>query len=241
MDIDLSAAAIVVAILVAAAGAIVQGSAGLGLALIAGPGLVAIDPAFVPGPLLLAGQIIGCRHLIVEHRALDVPTLRRALLGLPFGLALGLGVLAVTETRGRSLVIGGAVVIAATTMLLGVKVTRNKAVEIGTGTMVTAFSVAAGLPGPPAALTYSDMPGPQMRANISALMAFVGPIGLCGLILTDNFGLHELGLTLAIVPGIMAGLLVSRFVRPRIDNEWFRPTVLLIALAGGIATLVRSL
>lgn len=241
MDIDLAASTVIVAMLIAAAGAIVHGSAGIGLALVAGPGLVAIDPAFVPGPILLAGQVIGARHLIVEHRSLDVPTWRRALIGLPLGLVMGLSVLAVTETRGRTLVIGGAVIIAATTMLLGVKIKRTAAVEVGTGTMVTAFSVAAGLPGPPAALTYSDMPGPQMRANVSALMAFVGPIGLCGLVLTDNFGLHELGLTLAIFPGIAVGLILSRWVRPRIDNDWFRPTVLLIALAGGIATVARQL
>ncbi len=241
METDLTAVALLAAILIAAAGATVQGSAGLGLALVASPGLVAIDPAFVPGPILLAGQIVGFRHLVAERHALDVAVWRRAMFGLPAGLLLGLGILAVTETRGRTLVIGGAVAVAAITMLFGVRISRSAPVEIATGTMVTAFSVAAGLPGPPAALTYADMPGPQMRANISALMAFVGPIGLTGLVLTDNFNLRDLGLSLALLPGIVAGLVLSRWVRPRIDNDWFRPTVLCIALAGGVATVLRQL
>jgi len=48
---------LVLAIAAVAGGAIVQGSVGVGLSLVAAPALVAIDPTFIPGPLLIVGQI----------------------------------------------------------------------------------------------------------------------------------------------------------------------------------------
>lgn len=77
----------IVVIAITAAGAIAQGSIGIGIGLIAGPALVAIDPAFVPGPLLLVAQIVGLRHIIVEREHADMTAWRNGMIGLPFGLA----------------------------------------------------------------------------------------------------------------------------------------------------------
>ena len=51
---------IVVVIAFTSAGAAVQASVGIGVGLVAGPALIAVDPAFLPGPTILAtGSIIS--------------------------------------------------------------------------------------------------------------------------------------------------------------------------------------
>jgi uncharacterized membrane protein YfcA len=81
------------------AGAVVHGSVGIGLTLVAGPALIAIDPGFAPGPLLVAGQLVGVRHMYAERQHLDQATYRRCVLGLPIGIGLGVVVLAMMSEK----------------------------------------------------------------------------------------------------------------------------------------------
>ncbi len=68
------------------AGSIQHDSIVIGLGLVAAPALVAIDPAFAPGPLLLAGQVVGIRHVLVEYHQADLQAWKRGLYGVPVGV-----------------------------------------------------------------------------------------------------------------------------------------------------------
>ena len=75
-------------------------------------------------------------------------------------------------------------------------------------------------------------------------MGFVGiPVGVVSVALlavAGKFGSHELALTGWMIPGIVAGLLAGRYVRPHLDNAWFRTSVLWLALLGGVAVVIRQ-
>jgi len=62
---------VVVAVVV---GAMVQASAGIGITLVAAPVLLAVDPAFVPLPLILGGTVVGVRNVVMEFPGFDAPT-----------------------------------------------------------------------------------------------------------------------------------------------------------------------
>ena len=76
-------------------------------------------------------------------------------------------------------------------------------------------------------------------------MGFVGvPVGIVSLALlalAGEFGSHELELSAWMIPGILVGLLAGRFLRPHLDNAWFRTSVLWLALLGGAAVLRQAL
>ena len=42
----------------------------------------------------------------------------------------------------------------------------------------------------------------------------------------------------ALVPGMFIGLAISRLARPMLDRSWFRPAVLFVSLAGGVALMI---
>ena len=86
------------------AGSIVHGSIGIGLGLVAAPALVSIDPAFAPGPLLLAGQVVGVRHVVAEYKHADLAAWRRGLIGLPVGIIGALVVLEFLSDRTMAIV-----------------------------------------------------------------------------------------------------------------------------------------
>ena len=57
----------------------------------------------------------------------------------------------------------------------------------------------------------------------------------------SNFGTHEAELILRLLPGTTAGLALSRWIRPVLDRNWFRPSILTLALISGLALAVSKL
>jgi uncharacterized membrane protein YfcA len=231
---------IIVIVLFTAAGAIVQGGAGIGLALVAGPALVFIDPAFVPGPLMLAAQATNIRHIVVEGEHLDRNICRRALYGVPVGLIAGLFVLSTVDETTMAVIVGSATALAAIVLLAGFHVVRTPRTEMVAGMLTALATVTASLPGPPIIVALNDLEAKRLRPTCSAIILFVSVFALIGLLATGNFGADEVRLTAWLVPGIFLGMSLARWARPHMDGPRFRPTVLTIALVGGIALVVRS-
>ena len=232
---------IVVVIAITTVGAVVQGCVGIGIGLVAAPVLVAIDPAFVPGPMLAVGQIIAIRHIGAERRHIDLSALRNCVVGLPVGLAIGLLVLLVVDERVLSIIIGAVVAVAAAWLLTGPRIGRSTRNEVATGGLVAFASTTAALPGPPLVVAFSDMKPSAMRGTASAVILTVAVFVGISLAVAGRFGLHELGLTALLAPGAFIGMLASRYLRPRLDRTWFRTAVLIVAGAGGLALVLRQL
>lgn len=219
-------------------GATIQGSTGIGFTLIAGPALVAVDPGFIPGPLLVVAQAVSIRHIVVEHDMADRGALRHALVGLPFGLVGGLVVLELVSDTTLALLVGALTALSSVMLLAGLHPTRTSRTELAGGVACTFAAVTAGLPGPPLIVAFNDMKPAAMRATTSMFVLVVGTVGFAGLLITSNFGRHELELLAWLVPGVALGLVSARWVRPVIDRRWFRPAVLVVALLGGLALIV---
>lgn len=231
---------IVVVLAFTSAGALVHASVGLGIGLVAGPALIAVDPGFMPGPVILATLILTARHLIVDGPHADRGTVTRAYFGVPFGLALGFVVVAVADEDMMRIVIGCLIVIAAVLLLLGVHVTPSTRTDVLGGGAFSLSLIAAGIPGPAAAVAFNDLPPLSYRGT----MGFVGiPVSIVSLALlaaAGEFGSRELELTAWLLPGIAVGLVAGRHVRPHLDKTWFRPAVLWLALLGGAAVVIRQ-
>ncbi len=223
------------------AGSIVHGSIGIGLGLVAAPALVSIDPAFAPGPLLLAGQVVGIRHILVEYGQADLQAWKHGLFGVPVGVAGALLVLEMMSDKLLAIMVGSLTAMAAAMLLAGWNLSRSPRSETVAGAVCAFSSLTAALPGPPLVCVYSDMKPSMMRPTASLLILSVASVGFFALLATGNFGSEEFGLLAWLMPGVVAGLIASRWVRPHLDRPWFRPLVLTIALIGGLALVGRQL
>lgn len=237
----MSPAEIIVIVVAATAGATVQGSVGIGFTLVAGPLLFMIDPAFAPGPVLIASQTVSVRHAIADRGDTDWATWRRAMFGVPVGIATGLVVLAVMSERLLALVIGVSTVIAAAALLRGASIRRRPATDVTAGAACAFASVTAGLPGPPMVLALAELEPRSLRGTAASTILVVGILATAGLAASGNFGVDEVKLSAWLVPGIATGLLCSRWTRPLAERRWFRPTVLTLALFGGLVLVLRHI
>ncbi len=232
---------VVVVFVFTSLGATVHASVGIGVALVAGPPLLAIDPRFLPGPAIVAIMMVTARHLLVDGRHADRGTIRRAYVGVPFGLGLGYLVIAIVDESMMRVVIGGAIVVASAVMLLGVHIVRTPRTDVLGGGAFSLSLIAAGIPGPAAAVAFNDLRPPAYRGTMGYLGIPVGIVSLALLAVGGEYGLHELELTAWMVPGVVVGLLAGRHVRPLVDTSWFRSAVLWLALLGGALVAIREL
>lgn len=232
---------IVIVAAVVAIGAMVHGSTGIGLGLIAGPVLLWIEPAYVPGPLMLVSIVIGLRHLLVERQNIDRAIFGRLLLGMPIGVALAIVLLTTLDERSMALGVGALVVLVVAAILLGVELPRSGRYEVFGGAASAFGAVAAAVPGPQLVMTLHDLPGPEMRPTIAATTAISALTTAGSLALVGRFGVDELLLWAGLLPPVGVGLFLARYVRPWLDRAMFRPVILSIAMAGGLALIVRSL
>ena len=134
--------------------ACVQGCIGFGMALIAAPFLLLIDPALVPGPVMASGLVLVSLVAVRDRAHADFKTVRWALLGNVGGATLAAWLLTFLDAAGFSILFGVLVLFGVALSAWGapVRVTRGSTLSAGMlgGFMGTTSSIG----GPPLALVY---------------------------------------------------------------------------------------
>jgi hypothetical protein len=232
---------IVLVVVAVAAGSLVQASAGIGIALVAGPVLVAVDPAFVPLPLILGGLVVGFRNVTMEFSGFDAKRWWKCLLGSPVGLVAAEVAVGGLSERGLTLAVGALVVLSVVAVGSGWKPPARRWTSVLAGAL-SAFTLrVAALPGPPYAILHHDDPPHVLRPNISAFVMVMSAVVTVRLLAggaIDGAEVERIGLVMG---SAVIGLVLAPPVRRWVDREWFRPVLLGICGLGGLATIVGAL
>ncbi|RFC75082.1 sulfite exporter TauE/SafE family protein [Streptomyces sp. AcE210] len=229
----------VLAVTVAIA-AFVQGSSGLGFALIVAPVAGILDPGLVP-VFVLASMIP--LNLYVAWRERSSLDLRGA--GWITGARLaatpaGLAVLWLIPERGLGLFVGGATVLAAVASLTVPAFTPGRVAYVGAGAVTGLTETATGVGGPPLALVYQHRPPAELRSTVAACFLIGEVASLALLFATGKAEVTELGQAVALLPAIAAGAWLSRLVHHRLDARRMRLFVLVFALVSGLVLMLRA-
>lgn len=227
----------VLAVTVTAA-AFVQGSSGLGFALIVAPVAGILDPRLLPVFVLASMVPLNLYVAWRERSSLD---LRGAgwitgarLAATPGGLAL----LWLIPERDLGLFVGLATVLAAVVSLAAPAFTPGRAAYVGAGAVTGLTETATGVGGPPLALVYQHRPPAELRSTV-AVCFLVGEVASLLLLFATGEGRPaDLGWALALAPAIAVGAWLSRLVHHRFDARRMRLFVLVFALVSGAVLIV---
>lgn len=226
---------------VAAVGAILQGSVGFGLGMLAAPLLVLIDPAFVPAPLLTAALALTVLVTYRERRAIDLDGVGWVLAGRLPGTILGAAIMAVAPQRATNLLVGVVVFIGVALIGSGVSLPHSRPVLFGAGTLSGIMGTTTSIGGPPIAALYHDAPGDKIRGTMSGLFTVGLVIALTALAVVGRFGRTELYLAGWLLPGTVLGYAVSGYIAPILDRGRTRLAVLTVSALAGVSVIVRAL
>lgn len=239
MPTSLLAQALIFVVITAAA--CLQGSIGFGFALIAAPALVLVDPAFVPGPVMLSSTVLTTLILLREHQSVNFTPVRGAVLGNLAGTTLAGTALSFVSPYGFGILFALVVLAAVFLSALGLRpsVTRRNAIVAGaaSGFMGTTSSIG----GPPVALLFQGERAAALRGNLSAYFLCSTLIGLSMLTFIGRFGATELALAQKLLPGVIFGFLLSLRTSRLLDGGAVRPVILGLSGAAAVVILVRTL
>lgn len=222
------------------AGAVVQGSIGFGVAVVAAPILVMLDPAFVPGPMLALGTTLSIAMAMRDRRTIDPSGLGWALLGRLPGTVAGALVAGILSARAVSILVGTVVLLAVATSLGRPWFAPTARTLLGAGAVSGFMGTASSIGGPPMALVYQSSTGPQLRAALSGYFAIGSVVSLVALVAVGKFGAPHLRHTGVLVAPLLVGLLASKRVTPFVDRGRTRAVVLALCAVSAVVLLARQ-
>jgi uncharacterized membrane protein YfcA len=222
-------------------GALVHGSVGFGINLVAGPLLVILDPAFIPGPLILIAGLMVVLVLATERSSLDVSAVRRVSIGLVPGSVAGTLALQRLSPHGLEAVVGLGVLVVVLATALRPQIDRTPATLMGAGVLSGFAATTAALAGPPIALLYQREPPAVLRSTLSGVFVVGTPITVAALAAFGQFGAEDVRLALALVPSTLGGFVLSRVLAPVVDPRLSAATVLWVSAFGCVVVLARAL
>jgi uncharacterized membrane protein YfcA len=225
----------------AAVGGLVQSGVGLGVGLVTAPVLTLLDPALMPGTLLVAGTCLPLAILAREVRHADWRGVSWALAGRLAGTAAGVWVVAAVPLRALGLFIGGAVLAVVILTSLGASLPRNGATLLAAGTVSGVSGTATSIGGPPVALLYQHESGPRVRATLSVFLFTGNLLALVALAVSGHLPGRDIPAGLVLLACAGAGFAAAAGLRRYLDGGRIRAAVLVVTTASALALIVRSI
>ncbi|PRX45118.1 hypothetical protein B0I33_110217 [Prauserella shujinwangii] len=233
-------ATLLIAGLAVLAGALVQGTVGYGMNLVAAPLLALLEPALVPVPLLLVGSGHALLAVGRELRDTDWRGVGWIMAGRAPGTALGVLAVAVLAQRPFAAVVGIAVLVCVVLSVTSWRPVPAPVPLLVAGIASGTFGTAASIGGPPLALLYQHSAGPRIRSTMAACFVLGSALSLGGLGLAGQIETRHLLLAAWLLPFLVAGFVLSGPARRLLDGTHLRTAVLAVAAASAVALLVRS-
>lgn len=231
----------VIALCAVLLGAVIQGSIGFGFALVAVPTFTLLRPEAVPSALLLIAVPMTITMALREHSSIDVSGLIFSSVGRIIGTLAGLALLAVVPADSLALLVGCMIVLAVVLSLFAAPAEVAWGTGLAAGFASGVMSTAAAIGGAPMALAYQGRPGTELRSTLSASFVLGTLMSLAALAAAGRVDEGHLILALQMIPAMLAGLLLSRYLKPWLDARWLRPAVLCFAGVTGLLAIAQGL
>jgi uncharacterized protein len=241
MDLlDVSTGTFLVLAVSVTVGAVVQGSVGLGLGLVAAPVTALIEPSLMPGLMLWLAACFPMVTLLHDRRDVDWRGLAWALPARVPGTALGVVVVAWLADRTLGVIVGVMVLVTVGLTIWTIRLPINRRTLVTAGCVSGVTGTATSIGGPPLALLYQHRPGRQVRSTLAVYFLIGASLSLVGLGVGGALHLREFEVALALAPFLLVGFAAAGPVRARLDIGYTRMGVLAVCAASALVLLVRS-
>lgn len=231
-------------LLVAAAvtvAAFVQGTVGVGFALITAPIIGLIAPQLLPVALLIMMLPLNFYVAWRERRALDKPGTGWITGGRTLGALIGIWIVAQITPQGLGMLIGASTIVAAVITLCAPSFAPGRNAFMAAGVVTGITETATGIGGPALALVFQHQRAPVLRSTIALCFALGELISLAMFSFTGRINFSLFSSALALIPAVVLGAWLSQHSHHRVDGKKLRIGVMAFAIASGAVILYQSL
>lgn len=236
-----SATGLAIIALALLAGALIQGTVGLGLGLVSAPVITIVDPDLMPDFLLVLAFLLPFVTLAGERADIDWHGLRWTLPTRALGTAVGVWLVVRLSDRLLSVAVAVMVLLAVALTVRAVVVPVNRGTLAAVGMVSGVAGTTTSIGGPPMVLLYQHRPAREVRTTMAVYFMVGALLSLVGLALAGELVRDHVVLAVLSVPMLVVGALVATRLRERVDGRRFRAWVLALCTASAVALLVRAL
>ncbi|MFH5821268.1 sulfite exporter TauE/SafE family protein [Georgenia sp. AZ-5] len=228
----------VIAVAVAVASCL-QSSIGFGLGLFAAPVIALVQPALLPGTLVLLATGLSVLVAVRERTSIDFRGTGWALAGRLPGTAVGALLVAWLPTRGLSLALAATVLAGVVLSVCGWRPAPRRRALVGAGLASGVMGTATSIGGPPMALVWQGASAPRLRGSMSAFFLVGSLVSIVALAAVGAIDGRTLRAAAVLVPAVLLGYAVSRLVGRRLDAR-VRTLALVASALGAVLVIVAG-
>lgn len=229
------------AVLIVFVGSSTQAVIGVGLGLVAAPTLSLLDEAFIPGAIVIVNLPLTLGIAWRERDHIDWGILR-AVPTRAIGTVAGAWLVAVGGRQATSIVVAVAVLFAVVATLTRLRLSPTPRNQMVAGAASGLAGTAAGIGGPPMAITYQHSDPRILRATLATFNSIsVVLLSIPSLAVADVIGGREVRLAAVLIPPVFAGLWVGKHAIVRLPPERVRYGVLTVCATSALVLLARQL
>lgn len=222
-------------------GAFIQGTCGMGFALIVVPVISLLSPTSLPVTVLLLMLPLNAYIAWREWNALDKTGAIWIGIGRFIGTFGGIAILSLLSMKSLSIFVGLSTIFAAVATWFIPAFNLNKKAYIGAGLITGITETTTGIGGPPLALTYQHRPVAEMRATIAVSFLFGEILSLIFLALSGHIYPDLMYSSLWFLPALIVGSVLSQSIHNSINQKYMRIFVQIFALTSSIVLIVKAM
>jgi uncharacterized protein len=230
-----------VAVVVTLGAALVQGTVGIGFAMVSVPILSLLDPRMAPVPQLLLAIPLAVATAWRERGEIDLSGVGWIVAGRIPGVLLGLGLLAIATQALLDATIACFVLIAVAILATGVHIEKTGGAKFGAGVLSGSMGLVASIGGPPLALLYSREEGPTVRSSLAAVFTIGLAMTIVARAVTGNVAGSDVTIAVVLLPALTIGFVLSGLVKDRVGPQLVRRSILVVSSAAAVGLLLRAM
>jgi uncharacterized membrane protein YfcA len=221
-------------------GALVQGSVGFGIVVVAAPVVIWVAPELMPGSMLVCGFVLPVMQLATRWRDIDWTSLRASLAGRLLLTPLGVWVVAVSSPRLIALLVGVLVLVVALATAYGPAFAPRPRNLFLAGMLTGISGTSAAVGGPFVAMTLQYDEPDRIRATLAAFFTVGSDVSMAGLAVAGELPRDHMWWGAVFVPFLLVGYLVSGPVARRLDEGLLRTTMLWFCIVAAVSIILRA-
>jgi uncharacterized membrane protein YfcA len=218
-----------------------QASIGFGIGMFAAPVVALIDPALIPGTLIMVATLVTLIVVVREREHIDLHGTGWALVGRVPGTIAGALLLAMLPERALTILLAGVVLTGVALTSLGwIPVPRRRNVVLA-GATSGLLGTATAIGGPPMALVWQRSEGARLRGTMSGFFLVGSLMSMAALTATGAVDGHTMRTFALLVPAAVAGYLLSRGLNRILDPKRLRWLAIGASTLGAVVLIGREL
>lgn len=227
--------------LAVALGAAVQSAVGFGLAVVAAPFVVLVEPALMPASLLVCGFFLPLWELIRHERDIDWRLLGSAFAARLLLTPVGAALVVLAGTREIALLVGIMVLLVVAVSLTPVSIRATVPNALAAGTITGISGTAASIGGPFFAMVLQHERPTRIRSTLAAFFVLGSASGLTALAIAGEVTRDHMAAGLIWLPFLVLGVWFGRPLRRAVSPRRMRPVVLTFCAVASLVVIVRAL